>query len=117
MFSFYLLVTTGYLVDTIGCLVITSGYLIATTCYFWLLLVTSRYFSLLLVPRFSNNRKNFNKSKLEETLKQSFSFFLRGRRFLAQLNSCNVIDKSSQDGMGNVLFNDGKIKNLTILNF
>ena len=52
---FYFLVTTGYLVDTSGYLVVTSGYLIATTGYFCLLLVTSRYFSLLLVPRFSNN--------------------------------------------------------------
>ena len=54
-FSFHLLVTCGYLVFTCGYLVVTSGYLIATTGYFWLLLVTSRYFSLLLLPRFSNN--------------------------------------------------------------
>ena len=43
---FYLLVITGYLADTSGYLVVTSGYLIATT----------GYFSLLLVPRFSNNK-------------------------------------------------------------
>ena len=45
VFPFKLLVTTGYLVDTSGYLVVTFSYLIATT----------GYFSLLLVPRFSNN--------------------------------------------------------------
>ena len=49
MFSFHLLVTTGYLVDTSGYLVVTSGYLIATTCYFWLLVVTSCYFWFLVL--------------------------------------------------------------------
>ena len=55
VFSFYLPVTTGYLVDTSSYLVVTSGYLITTTRYFWLLLVTPGYFLLLLVPRFCNN--------------------------------------------------------------
>ena len=55
VFPFYVLVTTSYLVDTSRYLVATSGYLIVITSYFWLLLVTSGYFSLLLVPRFSNN--------------------------------------------------------------
>ena len=55
MFPFYLLGTTGYLVDTSGWLAVSSGYLIATTGYFWLLLITSIYFSVLVVPRFSNN--------------------------------------------------------------
>ena len=41
MFSFHLLVGTGYLVDITGYLVVTSGYLIATAGYVWLLLVTS----------------------------------------------------------------------------
>ena len=35
-------------------LVVTSGYLIAVTGYFSLLWVTSGYFSLLLIPRFSD---------------------------------------------------------------
>ena len=54
IFSYNLLVTTGYLVDTTGFLVVGSGYLIAATGLFWLLLVTSRYFLLLLVTCFSN---------------------------------------------------------------
>ena len=41
MFPFYLLFTTGYLVDTIDYLAFTSGYLIAT-------IVTSGYFLLLV---------------------------------------------------------------------
>ena len=55
LFSFYLLVPTGYLVHTSGYLVVTSGYLTTTAGYFWLLLVNSRYFWLLVVPCFSNN--------------------------------------------------------------
>ena len=39
-------------------LVVTSGYLIVTNGYFSLLPVTSGYFWLLLVPRFSNNGRN-----------------------------------------------------------
>ena len=61
MFPFYLQVTTGYLVDTNDYLVVTTGYLIATTGYFWLPLITSAYFSLLLVPRFSNNEEKHHK--------------------------------------------------------
>ena len=38
-----------------GFLVVTSGYLIAATGYFWFFLVTSGYYSLLLIPRFGNN--------------------------------------------------------------
>ena len=44
----FLLVTPGYLV-------VISGYLVVNTGYFLLLPVTSDYFWLLLVPRFSNN--------------------------------------------------------------
>ena len=49
VFPFNLLVTTGYLVDTSGYLVVTFSYLIAAT----------GYFSLLLVPRFSNSAQKF----------------------------------------------------------
>ena len=52
VFPFHLMVTTGCLVDTSGYLVVTSGYLIATTHYIWL---QSDYFSLPLVPRFSDS--------------------------------------------------------------
>ena len=55
MFPCYLLVPTSYLVDTSSYLVVTSAYLVATTGYFWLPVVTSRYFLSLLVPRFSKN--------------------------------------------------------------
>ena len=55
VFPFYFLVTSGYLAVTWSYLIVTSGYLIAITGYFWLLLVTSRYVLLLLVPRFNDN--------------------------------------------------------------
>ena len=42
-FPFYLLVTTGYLVDASVYSVVTSGYLITTPGYFWLFLVTSGF--------------------------------------------------------------------------
>ena len=46
---FFILVTTGYLVDTSGYLAVTFGYLIATSGYFWLLCVTSWYFWFLVL--------------------------------------------------------------------
>ena len=46
---------TGYSWLLSRYLVVTSDYLIVTTGYFSLLLVTSRYFSLFRVSRFSNN--------------------------------------------------------------
>ena len=49
MFPFFLLVTTGYIVDTCGYLVVTSGYLIDASGYFWLLFVTSCYFWFLIL--------------------------------------------------------------------
>ena len=51
----YILVIPGYLVVASGYLVIISDYWIVTTDNFSLLLVTSGYFSLLLVLRFSDN--------------------------------------------------------------
>ena len=51
----YVLITSGYLIVTTGYLIITTGYLIVTTGYFLLLLVTSCYILLLLVPHFSNS--------------------------------------------------------------
>ena len=53
MFPFYVLFTTGYLVDTSDYLAVTSSYLIAT-------IVTSGYF-LLLVCCFSNTLKSLKK--------------------------------------------------------
>ena len=41
MFPFFLLVTTGYIVDTSGYLVVTSGYLIDASCYFWFLVLVT----------------------------------------------------------------------------
>ena len=54
-FPFYLLVTTGYLVDASVYSVVTSGYLITTTGYFWLFLVTSGYFRFLVLVTTCNN--------------------------------------------------------------
>ena len=55
-----LLTTLGYLVVTNGYLAINLGYLIPITCNFSLLLLTSDYFSLHLVPRFGNNEEEVN---------------------------------------------------------
>ena len=49
-----LLVLPCYLLVTPGYLAVSSGFWLLNR-YYWLLLVTSGYFSLLLVPRFSNN--------------------------------------------------------------
>ena len=51
-----MLLTSRYLAVFSSYLVVTSGYLMATTGYFWLFLVTSSCLSLILVPRFSNNK-------------------------------------------------------------
>ena len=60
LFFSLLLTTLGYLVVTNGYLAINLGYLIPITCNFSLLLLTSDYFSLHLVPRFGNNEEEVN---------------------------------------------------------
>ena len=49
VFPCYLLVTSRYLVATCGYLAVTSGYLVAISDYFWLCLVTPRYFWFLIL--------------------------------------------------------------------
>ena len=64
---FFLLVTTGYLVNAGGYLAVTSTYLITVTDYFWLYLVTARYFWFLVLSSCIINGICFS---------QTFSFFI-----------------------------------------
>ena len=76
VFLCYLLVTPGYLV-------VTGDYLVGTSGYFWLplLLVTSGYFLLLLVTRFSN--KELEITLVQITFLKSYSQVLaKGKMFL-----------------------------------
>ena len=60
------MVNPGYVVITRVYLIVAFGSIIATTGFFSLLLVTSTYFLLLMVPRFSNNDLNHVKRKYKK---------------------------------------------------
>ena len=60
------MVNPGYVVITRVYLIVAFGSIIATTGFFSLLLVTSTYFLLLRVPRFSNNDLNHVKRKYKK---------------------------------------------------
>ena len=51
----FLVVTWWLLLVTSWLLLVTAGYLVVTAGYCWLLVVTARYRSLLLVPTFTMN--------------------------------------------------------------